>query len=61
MLAAIGHLMVYPAWQRLTWAFGPPSALGHQYATVAGSWVVYAVWPVLALAVALVEVRRRDV
>jgi ABC-2 type transport system permease protein len=33
----------------------------HHYATFAGSWVVYAVWPLVAIVLALVAVRRRDV
>ncbi len=60
-LASVNHLLVLAAWQRLTWAHGPPSALAYGYATFAGSWVVYAVWPAVALAGALITVRRRDV
>jgi ABC-2 type transport system permease protein len=60
-LAAINHLMVLAAWQRLTWAYGPPAAIGYRYATVTGSWVVYAAWPAIAIALALIVVQRRDV
>lgn len=60
-LAVINHLMVLSAWQRLTWAYGPPAAIGSRYATAAGSWAVYAAWPALALALALIMVQRRDV
>lgn len=60
-LPIVNHLMVASAWQRLTWAYGPPSALGASYASFAGSWLVYAVWPAVAIALALVVVRRRDV
>jgi hypothetical protein len=60
-LAAVNHLLVLAGWQRLTWAYGPPSALGAGYTTFAGSWVVYAVWPAIAIAAALIAVRRRDV
>jgi hypothetical protein len=35
--AAYPHVMVLAAWQRLTWAYGPPAAIGPRYATVAGS------------------------
>jgi ABC-2 type transport system permease protein len=53
--------MVLAAWQRLTWAYGPPAAIGPRYATVAGSSAVYAAWPAIALTVALMVVQRRDV
>jgi ABC-type transport system involved in multi-copper enzyme maturation permease subunit len=52
----------FAAWQRLRmgsareWqggAFGNP--------TITGSWLVYAAWPLIAMALALVAVRRRDV
>jgi ABC-2 type transport system permease protein len=60
--AAVNHTMVLSAWQRLTEVWGPPAAVGfHHYATFAGSWVVYAVWPLVAILLALVVVRRRDV
>jgi hypothetical protein len=31
------------------------------YASFAGSWIVYAVWPLTALVLALVVIRQRDV
>jgi hypothetical protein len=61
LLAAINHLTVLAAWQRLTWAYGPPGAIGPGYATFTGSWVVYAVWPAAAITLALIMVRHRDV
>jgi ABC-2 type transport system permease protein len=38
-----------------------PDLHGFAPPTVAGLWLVYVVWPALAVAVALVVVRRRDV
>jgi ABC-2 type transport system permease protein len=59
--AAYPQVMVLAAWQRLTWAYGPPAAIGPRYATVAGSWAVYAAGPAIALTLALIVVQRRDV
>jgi hypothetical protein len=41
-------VMVLAAWQRLTWVYGPPAAMGPRYATVAGSLGGVA-WPTIAL------------
>lgn len=57
----VNHAMVLSAWQRLTQTYGPPEAVGSLYASFTGSWIVYAVWPLTAIAVALVVIRRRDV
>ncbi|GHH74239.1 hypothetical protein GCM10018781_40460 [Kitasatospora indigofera] len=56
----LNHTLVLSAWQRLTRTWGAPSAVDH-YASYAGSWAVYALWPLVAVALALVVVRRRDV
>ncbi|MCX5210423.1 ABC transporter permease [Kitasatospora sp. NBC_00240] len=56
----LNHMLVLSAWQRLTRTWGSPSAVDH-YASYAGSWTVYALWPLVAVALALVVVRRRDV
>ncbi|MET7927164.1 ABC transporter permease [Streptomyces sp. NPDC005349] len=54
------NAMVRNAWQRLAQIYGtPPEA--YNEATVAGSWTVYVLWPLVALALALLVVRRRDV
>ncbi|MFD7984629.1 ABC transporter permease [Kitasatospora indigofera] len=58
--AGLNHTLVLSAWQRLTRTWGSPSAVDH-YASYAGSWAVYALWPLVAVALALVVVRRRDV
>lgn len=61
------NAMLFAAWQRLKQphGFGPAPVLPgpHAFApaTVTGSWFVYAAWPVIAMAVALAVVRRRDV
>jgi ABC-type transport system involved in multi-copper enzyme maturation permease subunit len=59
--ADVNHAMVVTAWKRLVQNWPPdPESLGYT-ATVTGSWIVYAVWPLVAVVLALVVVRRRDV
>ncbi|MFF9075731.1 ABC transporter permease [Streptomyces sp. NPDC014735] len=59
--ADIKHAMVSAAWRRLVQNWGPqPGSLGYT-ATVSGSWIVYALWPLITVAVAVLVVRRRDV
>ncbi|MCX5583729.1 hypothetical protein ACFV0H_33400 [Streptomyces erythrochromogenes] len=59
--ADVHHAMVPAAWKRLVqnWE-ADPGSLGHT-ATVPGSWIVYALWPLTAVALAVIVVRRRDV
>ncbi|MFI6843135.1 ABC transporter permease [Kitasatospora sp. NBC_00085] len=59
--ADVNHLMVSSAWKRLVQHWSPPPGSGFGYATVSGSWTVLALWPLVALALALPVVRRRDV
>ncbi|WP_329191933.1 MULTISPECIES: ABC transporter permease [unclassified Streptomyces] len=55
------HMMVSAAWTRLVETWEPdPGSLGYT-ATLPGSWVVYALWPLAAVALAVVVVRHRDV
>ncbi|MFB7994532.1 ABC transporter permease [Streptomyces sp. NPDC056002] len=58
--AAFANAMVRNAWQRLAQIYGTPVE-AYNGATVAGSWTVFVLWPLVALALALVVVRRRDV
>ncbi|MFJ3307517.1 ABC transporter permease [Streptomyces sp. NPDC086549] len=59
--ADIKHAMVAAAWRRLVQNWGPdPGSLGYT-ATVSGSWIVYALWPLITVALAVLVVRRRDV
>ncbi|MFD9338489.1 ABC transporter permease subunit [Streptomyces sp. NPDC060028] len=60
--ADVNHMMVVGAWKRLvqSWEEIPGSSLIRD-ATVSGSWCVYALWPLLATALAALVVRRRDV
>jgi ABC-2 type transport system permease protein len=60
--ADVAHAMVENSWQRLSqgWSPDPRFHLGY-LATVTGSWVVFAAWPVIAVLLALPAVRRRDV
>ncbi|MEV4662143.1 hypothetical protein AB0J85_09335 [Micromonospora echinofusca] len=56
--AAIHNALPVPAWERLV---GNPWVLPNHYvATVAGSWAVFAVWPLVAALVAAVVVHRRE-
>jgi ABC-2 type transport system permease protein len=59
--AEIRHSMVFSAWQRLTEHYGPASAVGSLYPSFGRSWLVYALWPLVAFAIALIVLRRRDV
>jgi ABC-2 type transport system permease protein len=45
----------------VTQTYGPPSDASTLYATCTGSWVVYAAWPLLAVVLAVLVIRRRDV
>lgn len=58
---SVNHAMVLSAWQRLAETYGSPTPVGFRYATLTGSWIVYALWPLVAIVLALVVVRRRDV
>ncbi|MFJ4978711.1 ABC transporter permease [Streptomyces coeruleorubidus] len=59
--ADINHAMVSAAWKRLVQTWGPdPGSLGYT-ATVPGSWIVYTLWPLITVALAVLVVRRRDV
>ncbi|AVT35117.1 ABC transporter permease [Plantactinospora sp. BB1] len=59
--AEINHAMVLTAWERLTAMWVPPSGDGFHRPGVTESWIVYAAWPLVAIVLALVVVRRRDV
>lgn len=59
--ADVNHAMVSVAWKRLVQNWEPdPGSLGYT-ATVSGSWTVYALWPLTAVALAVLTVKRRDV
>jgi hypothetical protein len=59
--APVNHAMVVSAWRRLVQNWGPsPDSLVF-IPTVPGSWVVYALWPSAAVALAVIVARRRDV
>ncbi|WP_328302002.1 hypothetical protein OG389_31615 [Streptomyces sp. NBC_00435] len=59
--AAVSHSMPATAWKRLVQSWEPdPHSLAYD-ATVPGSWTVYVLWPLIAVALAVVLVRRRDV
>ncbi len=59
--ADIKHTLVSAAWKRLVETWEPdPDSLAHT-ATVPGCWIVYALWPLITVALAVLVVRRRDV
>ncbi|MFG2174439.1 hypothetical protein ACGFMO_24290 [Streptomyces niveus] len=59
--AAVNHAMPVTAWKRLAQHWAPdPHSLAYS-ATVPGSWAVYAIWPLIAVVLATVVVRDRDV
>ncbi|WP_406461767.1 ABC transporter permease [Streptomyces sp. NBC_01622] len=59
--ADIKHALVSAAWNRLVQNWGPqPGSLGYT-ATVPGSWIVYTLWPLITIALAVLVVRRRVV
>ncbi|MEV8400281.1 ABC transporter permease [Streptomyces niveus] len=59
--AAVNHAMPVTAWKRLVQNWAPdPHSLAYS-ATVPGSWAVYAIWPLIAVVLATVVVRHRDV
>ncbi|MFI9720014.1 ABC transporter permease [Streptomyces sp. NPDC052396] len=58
--ADITHAMPYSAWRRLVDTMPSYPSVLHR-ATIDGSWTVYALWPLVAVLVAVVLVDRRDV
>ncbi|MGV9338734.1 ABC transporter permease [Streptomyces sp. NPDC003688] len=59
--ADIKHALVSAAWNRLIQTWGPePGSLSYT-ATVSGSWLVYTLWPLITVALAVLVVKRRDV
>ncbi|MFI8362205.1 ABC transporter permease [Streptomyces sp. NPDC085612] len=59
--ADIKHALVSAALHRLVQTWEPdPGSLGYT-ATIPGSWIVYALWPLITVALAVFVVRRRDV
>jgi hypothetical protein len=58
--AAIDEALPYTAWERLS-AIGDDYGPGPITTTVTHAWIVYAVWSIVAVLVAIVVVDRRDV
>lgn len=59
--ADVKHAMVSAAWNRLVQTWEPdPGSLAYT-ATGLGSWIVYTLWPLITVAVAVLVVSRRDV
>ncbi|MFB7527397.1 ABC transporter permease [Streptomyces sp. NPDC056178] len=59
--ADVNHAMPVTAWRRLVQNWPPdPESLAYT-ATVPGSWIVYILWPLIAVVLAMVVVPHRDV
>lgn len=71
LTAEIRDAMVFSAWQRLTEAYGPAEVeaanvrsgqlIPGLYPSLSEAWISYAAWPLVALLIAVLVVRRRDV
>lgn len=59
--AHVNHATVLTAWRRLVQNWPPDPSSNTLSATVSGSWIVYALWPLIAVALATLLTRRRDV
>ncbi len=59
--AELRAAMIRSAWERLAEIYGPPSAGAAYPTTVVEAWVVFGVWPLVAVWAGVVVVRRRDV
>jgi hypothetical protein len=59
--AAVSHAMPATAWKRLVQSWAPDPHSPAYDATVPGSWAVYVLWPLIAVALAVAVVRHRDV
>ncbi|MEU4878032.1 hypothetical protein [Streptomyces sp. NPDC021608] len=59
--AEIKHTLVSAAWTRLVEPWEPDPGSLACTATVPGSWLVYTIWPLITIALAVLVVRRRDV
>ncbi|MFF3323539.1 hypothetical protein [Streptomyces sp. NPDC002889] len=57
--SAILHALPHSAWERLV-QVGDPFESAPYPATISGSWIVYAAWPLAAAIIAMAAVRRRD-
>jgi ABC-2 type transport system permease protein len=53
------NAMPFPAWERLTFP-GNPAFGGSSLATITGSWIVLALWPLVAVILGAAVVHRRD-
>ncbi|MFB7510313.1 ABC transporter permease [Streptomyces broussonetiae] len=59
--ADVNHAMVATAWRRLVQNWQPDPHAPVFSATVSGSWLVYGLWPLITVVLAVLAVRRRDV
>jgi hypothetical protein len=59
--AEVNHMMILPAWERLVDTWPHHDTPGLHRAGIGESWVAYAGWPLLALAVGVLVIRRRNV
>ncbi|MEY9944227.1 ABC transporter permease [Kitasatospora sp. GAS1066B] len=54
------NLMPIAAWERLAFIGGRQQLFGPYPATITGSWLTYLIWPLVAVLLPLLLVRRRD-
>jgi hypothetical protein len=60
--ADVNHGFIRPAFERLLQLWTLPKGMpGFYQGTITGSWIVYLLWPLAAVALALLVVRRRNV
>ncbi|MEV5375790.1 hypothetical protein AB0L26_07375 [Streptomyces nondiastaticus] len=59
--ADVIHALVSAAWKRLVEPWEPDPGSQRYTATVPGSWIVYVLWPLITIGLAVFAVRRRDV
>ncbi|WP_035840655.1 ABC transporter permease [Kitasatospora azatica] len=58
--ADLSHAMPLTAWRRLAQVDLTDQFVSHYPATVGGAWITFAAWPLLAVAIAVVVIHRRD-
>ncbi|MFJ2738868.1 ABC transporter permease subunit [Streptomyces sp. NPDC087440] len=59
--APLHQATLFASWKRLVQTWGPSPDSLVPLGSVPGSWIAYVLWPLVAVALAVVVVRRRDV
>ncbi|MDH6135567.1 ABC-2 type transport system permease protein [Kitasatospora sp. MAA4] len=58
--ADVSHAMPLTAWRRLAEVDTTNSFVSHYPATVGGSWITFAAWPLVSVVIAAIALHRRD-